>query len=575
MRLRASLIMTLLIVALATGIATAQEPVRVATFNIESVGAPASTEYEALVEIITRIGAEVVMIQGIAGYADADYISGLAADTGYPYSRISNMGGVYTDGLLMACLSRLPISYSHTWTSAELSDDPSADDITRGIFELHLTVDFDKVSWAIIGVHPVDGGTARFKYRRQIEIHRAMQAVERFRLYYPGSPVILVGDLEEELADGPFGAPEFTVAVPGMPEGFSLGDDITFPFTYDPFVTIADSGLLVLDAFHEDDPADATTRPASGRRLDYMFVDMHLGPGGSEVYDACDDNGVDDPPAGNWLPKVGAPLACGTEAEASGHLAVFGEFDWLAMDQDSDGVDDSRDCGPYDPGAGIPVTVTGLLAEKLPDETARFSWDPGPYADRYDVLSGDLPAADMSAGSCRTLDDPDRTDTIFDNAGSPPPDSGAWFLVRGMDDYCWDPGSYGASSTGLERANEECPEYEAFFCVGDSIDSFVLKLTDPWKVEYARNILAGIITFAVHINGTVVQSHVDWNPEWDFYVIPESVGFWGGVVVTTCDFGIDWVNQNGGPDDGYWCPSASEFLFEIEEGVPTYCGPAR
>ena len=42
----------------------------------------------------------------------------------------------------------------------------------------------------------------------------------------------------------------------------------------------------------------------------------------AETYEACEDDGVDDFPYGDVLPKLGEPLACGVSADASDHRPV-------------------------------------------------------------------------------------------------------------------------------------------------------------------------------------------------------------------------------------------------------------
>ena len=47
-------------------LASAQTDVRVATWNIESVGAPGSSEYSASLDVLARIAADVVALNEIA-----------------------------------------------------------------------------------------------------------------------------------------------------------------------------------------------------------------------------------------------------------------------------------------------------------------------------------------------------------------------------------------------------------------------------------------------------------------------------------------------------------------------------
>ena len=431
---------------------------RVASYNVQRLGDPGSPEYQALVEILQRVGADVVMIQEVSGSSEVARVGDLAADAGYGHHCVSETSGTLSGGLRTASLSRVPLVQCISWSAAELSGDQNANDITRDIFEVHARVDPNRAVWGVFTSHIKSGSTNRDKFRRQVEIQRAMQAVSNFMAANPGAPVVFTGDLNEDIGDGPFGQPVFDQAPAGLPSSYELGSDIAFPVVYDPFVTITAEGLAVQDASHEDAPGDDQTRWASGRRLDYLCVDLHAGPEGTEVYDACDDNGVDDPPPGNFLAKTGSPLACGREQEASDHLDVFADVQWLAVDQDGDGIDDARDCAALDSGDGRPGPISGLRAQRLPSGHVRFSWDAATTADRYDLIGGGLPANDVAGAPCRTSQDPDPSDTVFDDSEIPAPGSGGWLLVRGVDNGCGGAGTY-SSGHGREEArpNESCP----------------------------------------------------------------------------------------------------------------------
>ena len=111
-----------------------------------------------------------------------------------------------------------------------------------------------------------------------------------------------------------------------MPVTYSLGGDISFPVTYDPFATFTSQGRVIADATQEDSTTLYVTRAASVRRLDYIIHTVGIPTTGDEVYNSIRDNGIDDPPVGNWLPKSGSPLASGVSAAASDHFPVFGDF---------------------------------------------------------------------------------------------------------------------------------------------------------------------------------------------------------------------------------------------------------
>ncbi|MCH7703454.1 MAG: hypothetical protein IID37_17395, partial [Planctomycetes bacterium] len=111
-------------------------------------------------------------------------------------------------------------------------------------------------------------------------------------------------------------------------ESFSLGADLQElldgpGIENNPFFYLeADPGpnVVALDALQLD--GSDGTRPASGRRLDYIFVSralFDLGPQ-AEVYDSADE-GLPD-----GLEKCGEPLDAGTSEDASDHFLVFADL---------------------------------------------------------------------------------------------------------------------------------------------------------------------------------------------------------------------------------------------------------
>jgi hypothetical protein len=367
------------------------------------------------------------------------------------------VSGTLSGGLHTAALSRLPLSQCLSWSAKELSFDPTANDITRDVFEVHVAVLPGEAIWGVFTLHLKSGGTNTDKFRRQVELVRVGRALDRFVFLHPGSPIVLTGDLNEDVSNGPFGAPVFLELPPGLPRTYKLGNDISFPVVYDPFVALATDGLTLLHASHEDDPTDETTHWPTGLRLDYLVLDQHAGELGTEVYDACDDNGVDDPPRGNDLPKAGRPLPCGVEAIASDHLSAFGDFLRLAVDQDGDGLDDAVDCAPLDGSGGVPPPIKALSASKLPGGSVHWTWSAASTADHYDLIGGALPADDVPGGGCRTSEDGDDGDTEFDDAVPPVTGAGDWLLVRGDDVECGGAGTYGSGYREGDRTNDACP----------------------------------------------------------------------------------------------------------------------
>ena len=63
----------------------AQTPMRIMTWNIETVGSAGSIEYQAALAVLARIGADVVALNEIASLADTANLEQLATQAGYPH----------------------------------------------------------------------------------------------------------------------------------------------------------------------------------------------------------------------------------------------------------------------------------------------------------------------------------------------------------------------------------------------------------------------------------------------------------------------------------------------------------
>ena len=93
--------------------------------------------------------------------------------------------------------------------------------------------------------------------------------------------------------------------------------------------------------------------------------------------------------------------------------------------------------------ATAPLRAQELTAEKLPGGTIRWSWTAVPGAVSYDLVGDTLPPTGVENAACRTSEDADPTDTLFDDPLLPPLGSGEYLLV-GADDGGGSP--YGAST---------------------------------------------------------------------------------------------------------------------------------
>ncbi len=116
------------------------------------------------------------------------------------------------------------------------------------------------------------------------------------------------------------------------------------------------------------------------------------------------------------------------------------------VDTDGDGAGDVCDCDPLDATAGRPPAVDQVVAESMSGSVARFVWSPTFFADRYEILRGSV--ANPDGAICWTQNDPDPTDTQYDEPAMPLPGDSWFFLIRGVDDACGGPGPWSGGTIG-------------------------------------------------------------------------------------------------------------------------------
>lgn len=293
---------------------------RVAAFNVESLGAPGSAGFEALASVIGRIDADVVCLEEV-DFWDTTALFALAAETGYPDVIQANeppaIGGDFTN----ACLSRATLALEGSYSGWDLSSDGEANDVGRDILVVRAELAASGEPACTVGVvalHLKSGQEPIDWFRRQVEAERVAQAVGLFRQEHPDAPMVIMGDLNESLDDPALGS-VFTGLPEGLPPSYHMGSDISLPLTYQPFHTFEALGFAIAPATQEDSSRDQTWNDAV--RLDYV-LSAGAQQQGALVYNACRDDGVDDPPAGQWLPLAGEPLECATSDAASDHFPV-------------------------------------------------------------------------------------------------------------------------------------------------------------------------------------------------------------------------------------------------------------
>lgn len=115
-------------------------------------------------------------------------------------------------------------------------------------------------------------------------------------------------------------------------------------------------------------------------------------------------------------------------------------------------------------------------------------------------------------------------------------------------------------------------ESEAYFVLKQppSDQAFIFKLTDPERIQQARDIIA---THAPKIvTGIIIKQPIYYNPNWHFHFDPASVGF-TDFAIEVCDGGMDLIE--GDVDDAYstWCPWTGRLVEEIPP--PAKPGPGN
>jgi endonuclease/exonuclease/phosphatase family metal-dependent hydrolase len=290
------------------------DAMRVATFNIRNVGVAGSAEFEALADILVRIDADVACLQEVA-LGESDNLAALAEATGYEFVAEADASPAIGGEIYNACVGQVPVERVESYTADKLSPG-FANDIGRNI----LAVRAEPVPGCYVGlftVHLKSGGELVDAFRRAVEVGRLTQAIDLYRPARSADGLVVLGDLNEQTDDARLGT---ELELPdGLPDSYVLGSDIALPILYHPFTTLAESGFTRVDASWEDSTRTETFDEIT--RIDYVFIGQAMSSL-SEVYNSCEDNGVDDDPPGGFMEKPGDPLPCGTSAAASDHLPV-------------------------------------------------------------------------------------------------------------------------------------------------------------------------------------------------------------------------------------------------------------
>ncbi len=297
-----------------------ETPLRVATFNAQEVGFSGTDQFEGLTFTMARIGADVFCVQEVL-FTEWSLLEQAAEAAGYDFVVQANGSPAIGGDISNACVARVPIGLFGSFSGEDISTDNNANDVGRDLLAIRAQVAPGCFA-GVITVHLKSGGDYIDLFRRQVEVERLVQVIEAYSAERPDDPIIVAGDFNEQLDDDALGTTLSDVPS-GLPDSYRLGNDIQLPLTYHPFARLGDLGFNLVDATWED--SDRTETWNFVTRLDYIMYGQAEFVG-AEVYNACEDNGVDDAPQGNWLPKEGDALPCGASEVTSDHLPVFADF---------------------------------------------------------------------------------------------------------------------------------------------------------------------------------------------------------------------------------------------------------
>ena len=123
---------------------------------------------------------------------------------------------------------------------------------------------------------------------------------------------------------------------------------------------------------------------------------------------------------------------------------------------------------------------------------------------------------------------------------------------------------------GFSSPSYAASDTEAYFAFKTypSEPEFVVKLTDPAKIQEARDILSGKETNQVHLLGRIKKQPVSYNPGWDFQYDPNTVSFFT-FAIEVCDASTNYVNDHLDEAGGaflpglFWCPWSSKLVKEV------------
>ena len=126
------------------------------------------------------------------------------------------------------------------------------------------------------------------------------------------------------------------------------------------------------------------------------------------------------------------------------------------------------------------------------------------------------------------------------------------------------------SFTAISARAQSSTEAYFVFSYRPRTSTFIFKLTDPAKIQEARNIVATHASKLVA--GTIIKQPVYYNPGWSFHFDPKTINF-TDFAVEICDSSIEGIEADLDNAWPHWCPWNGQVMQEI--APPPKPGPGN
>ncbi|WP_442942106.1 BP74-related protein [Nonomuraea sp. NBC_00507] len=99
-------------------------------------------------------------------------------------------------------------------------------------------------------------------------------------------------------------------------------------------------------------------------------------------------------------------------------------------------------------------------------------------------------------------------------------------------------------------------------------EHFVIQLTDPARIQHARDLISGATQDRPHVVGRIMKRSAPYNARWSYHYDPNTVDFFD-MAPEVCDATIPYVEDHLDEAGGaflpglVWCPWTSRLVREV------------